>query len=48
MLAKYKCQKCGHKFKHYPRPTQCQLCDHIYVDWIDVEKWLKWFYAKKK
>lgn len=41
ILAKYKCLKCGKKWKEKPKPTQCRKCGHDYVKWLNYEEMRK-------
>jgi hypothetical protein len=38
MLANYKCLKCEHEYSHPPRPTECPICGHLYVKWLNYEE----------
>ncbi len=38
MLAKFMCLRCGCTWENIPGPTQCSICDHIYVKWINYEE----------
>ena len=39
MLAEFKCLKCGHKWHNKPGPTQCPICNYLYVRWVNYEQW---------
>jgi Zn finger protein HypA/HybF involved in hydrogenase expression len=39
--ATYKCLNCNHIYKEQAGPTECPLCGHIWIQWIDYEKWRK-------
>ena len=36
--AKYRCRKCKHEYECLAGPTQCPLCQHMYVDWLNYEE----------
>jgi hypothetical protein len=35
--AEYKCLKCNHQWLDEPGPTQCPICGHLYVKWLNYE-----------
>ena len=36
IIAKYRCLKCGLKWKEVLRgPTQCPKCNHLYIKWLN-------------
>ena len=39
--AKFKCLKCGYKWRDVTGPTQCSICGHLYVKWINYEQLAK-------
>ena len=41
MKCEYKCLKCGYEWSGKPGPTQCLLCNHLYVKWVNYEQWRK-------
>ena len=41
MSANFKCLKCGYHWEYYPGPTQCPMCGHLYVKWINYEEMRK-------
>lgn len=41
MLAKHKCLKCGCKWDSRPGPTQCPLCNHLYIKWVNYDEMRK-------
>jgi len=38
MLAKFRCLKCNHIWKSNPGPTQCPVCNHLYIKWLNYEE----------
>jgi Zn finger protein HypA/HybF involved in hydrogenase expression len=41
MLAEFKCMKCKFKWSSNPGPTQCPMCNHLYVEWLNYEEMRK-------
>ena len=39
MKAKYKCCSCGYEYEDEPGPTECPICYHLYVKWVNYEEW---------
>jgi len=37
--ALYKCLKCNHKYRDELGPTRCPKCGHLYIEWLNYEKW---------
>ena len=45
--AEYKCLKCGCKWKEVLRgPTQCPMCNHLYVKWVNYQELYKAIFRK--
>jgi len=40
-LAKFKCLKCFFRWEEQPGPTQCPICRHLYVKWVNYEEMRK-------
>ena len=40
-VSKFKCLKCGHDWKDMTGPTQCPVCGHLYVKWVNYEQLAK-------
>ncbi len=39
LIAEYKCLNCGHEWKETLKgPTECPLCGHLYIRWLNYEK----------
>ena len=38
VLAKYKCLKCFYEYEDKAGPTKCPRCEHLYVEWLNYEK----------
>lgn len=38
MKARYRCLDCGHEYLGEPGPTQCPVCGHLYVEWLNHEE----------
>jgi hypothetical protein len=42
LKAEFRCLKCGFEWKDKPGPTECRVCGHLYVKWVNYEEWRKW------
>ena len=40
-LADFKCLKCNYRWKSEPGPTQCPICGHLYIKWLNFESMMK-------
>lgn len=40
-LAHFQCLKCLYSWKDRPGPTQCPVCGHDYVKWLNYEQMRK-------
>lgn len=38
VIGKYKCLSCGHEYEHPVRPTECPICNHLYIKWLNYEE----------
>jgi rRNA maturation endonuclease Nob1 len=38
MKAKHRCLRCFHYWESQPGPTQCPICGHLYVKWLNYEE----------
>ncbi len=38
IIGKYKCLKCSHEYEHPVRPTECPVCGHLYVKWLNYNE----------
>ena len=38
MKAKHKCLKCNFYWESEPGPTDCPMCGHKYVKWLNYEE----------
>ena len=41
MLAHYCCLRCYYDWESPPRQTQCPICGHLYVKWLNYEEMRK-------
>jgi len=48
MFAIYKCLNCGHEWTGLPGPTQCPLCLHLYVKWLNYDELRKLWDDREK
>ena len=37
-IAKYRCKSCHSEWEDYSGPTECPVCRHLYVDWLNYEE----------
>ena len=37
ILAQYQCQNCKLKWQKRPGPQTCPRCQHLYIDWLNVD-----------
>lgn len=37
-IGNFKCLKCNYEYSHPPRPTECPICGHLYVKWLNYEE----------
>lgn len=38
MYANFKCLRCDFFWESEPGPTQCPVCGHLYVKWLNYEE----------
>jgi hypothetical protein len=48
MKAIYQCIRCGMRWESKPGPTQCHICYHLYVKWLNYEDMRKIWDEKEK
>ena len=48
MLAKHKCLQCGYEWESRPGPTQCPLCNHLYIKWVNYDEMRKMWDDREK
>ena len=46
--AKHKCLRCSYRWESIPGPTQCPICGHLYVKWINYEEMRKKWNEERK
>jgi len=47
--AAFKCLNCNYHWLNLPGPTQCPMCNYLYVKWINYEEMKKsWNKTKQK
>ena len=47
MKAEYQCLECKYEYISIPGPTQCPICNNLYIKWKNYDEWYEQSEIKK-